>query len=154
MKTHQSMQASLPLAAAGELSREEQFLVEEHLKRCPDCTSEFARLQQVITELRFLPDPRLPGHLLERTLRRVEQQTANSKERRAENILLTGVVAMGWLSNVAVWLFSGYTLGNDYTSWWLRLAASMVLSWSTAGVAAVLLSCQRRIERRSYVLAS
>jgi anti-sigma factor RsiW len=154
MRTHQSIQASLPLAAAGELSHEEQFLVEEHLRSCPDCRSEFARLQQLIAAFHLLPDPRLPGYLMERTLRRVEQQTANSKERRWENVLVAGAITVGWLSNLAVWLFSGYVFGDDSRSWWLRLAASTVLSWSTAGVAAVLLSYQRRIERRSYVLAS
>jgi len=151
MRTHP---ASLPLAAAGDLSREEQFLVEEHLKSCPDCASEFARWQQLIAEFRLLPDPPLPGSLCARTLRRAEQHGANSKERRGQNILLTIAVAMGWLSNLVVWLLLGYVFGNDYGLWWLRLAASMVLSWSTAGVAAVLLSWQRKIERRSYVLAS
>jgi anti-sigma factor RsiW len=154
MRKHRTIQGLLPLAAAGELSREEQLLVKEHLRSCPDCASELAQLQHLAGKLHLLPQPGPPSYLLERTLRRVEQQMTASAARRSESLLLIMAVSMGWLFTLAVWALSSYLLGGRDGSWWLCFVVSTVLSWSTAGVAAVLLSCQQRIERRTYALAS
>jgi anti-sigma factor RsiW len=154
MKTHQAVQAKLPLAATGELGSGEQLLVEEHLRACPDCAAELARLQQLIQGLHRLPEPRLPAYLLERTLKRVELQTAISAERRSENVLMMSAVVIGWLSNVAVWLLLSYVVGGGPWRWWAYLGVSTALSWSAAGVAVLLVSGLKKTERRSYAMAS
>src|SRR5262245_28219233 len=154
MKTHEVIQASLSLAAAGELAQEEQLLVEEHSRSCSHCAAELARLQQLISGLQHLPGPALPAYLVQRTVTRVEQQTTSRAERRSESFLMFVAAFIGWGSNLAAWLLSRAVFGGGFGSWWIFVGASMVLSWSAAGVAVVLLGRQHSAERRFYALAS
>lgn len=47
----------------GEVSAEEQALVQAHVERCPTCARELSIARRIQTELRALPQPELPPHL-------------------------------------------------------------------------------------------
>ena len=126
----------LTLAASGALSPEDQRAVEEHVRSCEVCRGELEVLQMYAGSLASLPQPRLPAGLLERT-----QAALLAEERPAEPpwVLL---VLLSWASGMAMWAVAR-GLGFEWLgSVWTWTMVSTLLTWSTAGAAALVLGKQ------------
>lgn len=73
--------SQLPALAAGELSGWSLHVVRAHLRRCPDCTAEQARQEQLTTALATMKDspPPPPPGLLDDLLARADQRSVRDR---------------------------------------------------------------------------
>jgi len=156
MSEHESMQAWLALAAAGALDIQEQRRLEEHIRECPACRRELEIWSGYSQGLRRLPQPALPAQLVERTRMRVAQQHAAAADRRWDELMLGALALFAWTVGLTFWFVAKVVTGGELVFMGANLvrfgtwsAASTVLVWLTAAVAALLLGRRRRELRRA-----
>jgi anti-sigma factor RsiW len=151
----ESVRELLSLAAAGVLDAGEQRQVDQHVAACEACRREMEGWQRYARELTRLPAPVVPAHLTERTRALMLQQRAAAADRRWDDVAMAVLALFGWtmalLSWVMVRLFANGLL-SLFESGFMKIlvwsAASTLLAWLTAGVAAMVLGSQRRAARR------
>jgi len=156
MTDHEVWGELAALAAAGALSPEEQRQFEDHARECGKCWEEFDVMQGIAEGLRRLPARRAPTGLAERTMRLVRDRAAEAAEQRWDNAVLAFLILLGWTVGLSFWavarmLATGLPalLDSGFVRTLSWLAVSTVFAWMTAGAAAVALSRQRRLVRRS-----
>ena len=153
MTEHEAVRELLALAAAGALGPEEVRRVEQHARTCEACRAELETWAVYTQGLRTLPQPPSPEGLLERTRARILAEHEVSEERRGHELRLAALALFGWMTSLALWVmvrgFAGGTLivlGANLGSGWTWMTVSAVVSWATAGTAALMLG--RREMRR------
>ena len=146
MNGHESIRAKLALAASGALGQEEWLQVEQHTRECQACRRELELWTLYARELRHLPQPVFPQDLLARTQARVLHANESRVEGRRNSWMVFGLVGYSWVVAISVWMvvraLTGGTLEVFGTNWvaagpWIL--TSSLLSWITAGAAAVTL---------------
>jgi anti-sigma factor RsiW len=156
MSEHESMRSLLALAAAGVLDAGEQRSLDAHIRECEACRRESESWNAYAAGLRQLPQPPIPGQLLERTRARVLQVRAASAERRWNDLMIAALAMFAWTVGLSFWflvrLFTGGTLmvmGTNLLRLGTWSALSTALVWVTAAAAAVALNRRRRELRRA-----
>jgi predicted anti-sigma-YlaC factor YlaD len=151
MSEHESMQEWLPLAAGGALEPRELRRLEEHARECAECRRELEIWGAYAQGLRQLPQPGLPAQLIERTRARVWQERATAADRRWDELMLGALALFAWTVGLTFWfvlrIFTGGALvimGANLVRFGTWSAASTVLVWLTAAVAALALGKRRR----------
>jgi Putative zinc-finger len=152
---HESARVQLPLAAAGVLSEDELGAVLEHTATCESCRLELEVWGSYAKGLRQLPQPTISAHLLHRIQRRVLQERESSLERRHDALMVGTLVVLSWATSFAAWFAARSLMGVTLEVFGIDLVGpvpwillSSVLTWVTAGSAAVVL-VNRRDTRRS-----
>jgi hypothetical protein len=152
---HESVRDQLPLAAAGALAQAELRAVLDHTARCESCRRELEVWGSYAKGLRQLPQPTMPAHLLQRTQMRVLQEQEKSLERRHYSLMLGALVVLSWSTSFAAWFVTRSLVGVTLEVFGINLVGagpwillSSILTWVTAGSAAVVL-VNRRHARRS-----
>lgn len=156
MSEHEFVQQLLPLAAGGALDPGEQRRLEEHARECVECRRELEIWGAYAQSLRQLPQPALPAQLIERTRARVWQERATAADRRWDELMLGALALFAWTVGLTFWfvlrIFTGGALvimGANLVRFGTWSAASTVLVWLTAAVAALALGKRRRELRRA-----
>ena len=156
MNEHESMREILLLAAGGVLDPPAQRRLEEHARECPECRRELEVWNAYAEGLRHLPQPPLPPHLLERTRARIWQERAAAADRRWDEMMLGALALFAWTVGLTVWfvarIFTGGALvimGTNLVRFGTWSAASTILVWLTAAVAALVLGKRRSELRRA-----
>jgi len=146
MNEHESVRATLALAAAGLLGPDELRRIEQHARKCELCRSDLEIWSAYAQGLRKLPQPSAPDGLIERTRARILQEHAVAAGRRRQAWLLGALVAFGWTSSLVFWVVARALTGGVFTvmgvNWVNGLAWSLgstVLAWTTAAAAAIML---------------
>ena len=132
MKEHDAVRALLALGAAGALDAGEERLVREHAALCEACAAELRSWQGLAGELSALPVPQAPPALVARTRARVEA----AELRRWDESVLLFLILLAWAVGLSGWVAWVAVFGLAGTLTYL--AASTMLVWLTAGVAAVI----------------
>ena len=154
MNGHESIRAKVALAASGALAQEEWLQVEQHTRECQDCRRELELWTLYARELHHLPQPVFPQDLLARTQSRVLLANQNRMDRRRNSWMLFGLAGYSWVIAISVWMvvraLTGGTLEVFGTNWvaagpWILI--SCLLSWITAGAAAVTLGTRNPARR-------
>ena len=150
---HAWVRSQLPLAAAGTLGSDELSKLLHHAGKCESCRRELELWGSYATGLRQLPQPVIPADLIFRTHRAVLKSRAEAIDRRTNGLMLCALAVFSWVISFAFWIVvravTGGTwelLGTNIVAAGPWLLFSSMLTWSTAGVAAVALS-QRQARR-------
>ena len=151
---HETMRAQLPLAAAGALNEQELSAVLAHATVCDSCRRDLDVWGSYATGLRRLPQPTVPVHLLKRTQLRVLQDRESSLERRNYALMVGALVFLSWASSFAAWFVTRSLVGVTLEVYGINLVGavpwlllSSILTWVTAGTAAVALNSHRHTRR-------
>jgi len=151
---HEAMRAQLALAAAGTLQENQLSAVLQHTAGCELCRRELDMWGTYARGLRQLPQPAIPVHLLKRTQLRVLQERESSLERRHYTLMLGAFVVLSWATSVAAWHVARSLVGVRLEVFGINLVGavpwvllSSVITWVTAGSAAVALSNNRQTRR-------
>jgi len=154
MNGHESIRAKLAIAATGARGQEEWLQVEQHTRECQDCRRELELWALYARELRHLPQPVFPQDLLARTQARVLLANENRMDLRRNSWMLFALAGYSWVLSISVWMvvraLTGGTLEIFGTNWvaagpWILI--SCLLSWITAGAAAVTLGTRNPARR-------
>lgn len=155
MSEHESIAKMLALAAAGALDAAEQRRLEEHARECPACRRELEIWSVYSTGLGRLPQPSIPAQLMERTRARIWQERAATADRRWNELMLAALAMFAWTVGLTFWFLARVLTGGALVIMGTNLvrlgtwsAASTVLVWLTAAVAAMVLGKRRRELRR------
>ncbi len=155
MSAHESIRELLPLAACGALDALEQRRLEEHARECAACRRELETWNAYAQALRQIPQPALPAQLMERTRARLWQEQAAAAGRRWDEFMLGALALFAWTVGLTVWfvlrILTGGTLvvmGANLVRFGTWSAASTVMVWLTAAVAALALGKRRHELRR------
>jgi len=156
MSEHESMRSLLALAAAGVLDATEQRRLDAHIRECEACRRESESWSAYAAALRQLPQPPIPGQLLERTRTRVFEARAAGAERRWNDLTIAALAMFAWTVGLSFWFMARLFTGGSLTVMGTNLlrlgtwsALSTALVWVTAAAAAVALSRRRRELRRA-----
>jgi hypothetical protein len=151
---HELLQAQLPLAAAGALSSDELSRLLQHAGKCESCRRELEVWGFYARGLQQLPQPVIPADLISRTHRAVLKNRTEAIERRTNGLMLGALAVFSWVISFAFWIvvraLTGGTwelLGTNIVDAGPWLLFSSMLTWITAGVAAVTLGSQRQARR-------
>jgi hypothetical protein len=151
---HETMRAQLPLAAAGALHEDELSAVLAHVAGCESCRRDLDVWGSYATGLRQLPQPTIPAHLLKRTQLRVLQDRESSLERRNYALMVGALVLLSWATSFSAWFVARSLVGVTLEIYGINLVGavpwlllSSILTWVTAGSAAVVLSSHRHTRR-------
>src|ERR1051326_2653017 len=98
MTPHAKLQELLTLSAAGLLEPGEERQVREHIQECPECAARLDSMAELAVELRALPAPPVPVHVVAR----VNAEMAAYADRRESAWLVAGSAVMGWLTGLAI----------------------------------------------------
>jgi len=154
MNEHVSIQAKLALAAAGALGEDEARQVEQHARECESCRRELAAWGFYAQGLRQLPQPVLPPDLLARTRVRVMRDSPSAVGQPRNGFMFCALAAYSWVIAFAVWLvvrtLTGGTLdifGTNLVAAGPWMLGSWIVTWITAGAAAVTLGSHRHARR-------
>jgi hypothetical protein len=154
MNGHESIRAKLAIAASGALGQEEWLQVEKHTRECQECRRELEVWTLYAREMRHLPQPVFPQDLLARTQARVLIANENRMASRRNSWVLFGLAGYSWVLAISVWMvaraLTGGTLEVFGTNWvaagpWILISG--LLSWITAGAAAVTLGTRHPARR-------
>jgi anti-sigma factor RsiW len=152
---HDTLRGWLSLAAAGALETEEQAEVDRHLGACEECAAEFERWRMLASGLKRLPTPQPSAALVERVRASIVAASATQAEKRWNQGVLIFLVLFSWTLTLAGWPIVRLAthgvsswLEVGFTKAWMDLIGYTALGWLTAGVAAMLLTWQKRRERR------
>lgn len=156
MNGHIEIRDLLALAAAGALDANEQRRVEEHLRDCVDCRTEFDAWCQITSGLRELPTPTAPVGLVERTRRQLANQSVARSERRWNRLMMASLITFGWALTLLSWPVL-QLLGNKLVQWldvpFTNLALVWIVytvaAWVATGVAAAFLGKRHQQEGRT-----
>lgn len=135
MNGHTEIRDLLALAAAGALDANEQRRVQEHLRDCADCRTEFDAWCQITGALRELPTPTAPAGLVERTRRLLANQSAARTERRWNKLMMACLIMFGWALTLLSWPVL-LLLGNKLVEWLNVPFTNLALAWIVYTVAA------------------
>ena len=144
MIRHEDLRRMRALAAAGVLDASEQRTVEQHARECDECRREMEILTRYSISLRSMPQPVVPEGLLERTRLGVAEAGWAAAERRSRDLLLVLLVVLSWVTGTAIWMAAREITGGAVSA----LIVTTVLTWMTAGAAAVLLGKRDELARR------
>jgi hypothetical protein len=151
---HEWIRAQLPLAAAGALGSDELSELLQHAGKCELCRRELELWGSYARGLRELPQPVIPADLISRTHRAVLKDRAETLDRRTNGLMLGALAVFSWVISFAFWIVvravTGGTwelLGTNVVAAGPWLLFSSMLTWITAGVAAVTLGSQRQARR-------
>ena len=122
MDEHASVRDLLTLGAAGALDAAEQRLVEEHLRGCAVCRTEFVGWGRLGVALEALPTPQAPLGLVERTRLQIERNAALAGEQRQQRWLFFWLTVFAWATTALSWPLFGF-LGS-------RVGRVVDLSWT------------------------
>ena len=154
MNAHESIRAKLALAAAGALQENDLREVERHARECESCLRELELWGEYTRELRQLPQPVFPSNLLARTQARVLHDHESALQRRRNGLMLCTLAAYSWVVAFSAWIvartLTGGTLevfGTNLVDVGPWILTSWVLTWITAGVAAVTLGSRNPARR-------
>jgi anti-sigma factor RsiW len=153
MSDHSEIRELLTLAAAGELSAEEQRRIESHVAGCPECAAELDEWRLIAEAITTAPAPVPPAGLVDRTRNRVAAAAAARRERVVGDVVLGFLLLFGWTVSLAVWFIwrlmsGGPLLEASLASVGLWLGGSTLFAWLTAGVAVVMIAPKREAMRR------
>lgn len=156
---HDEIRDLLTLAAAGALSTEEQKQVEEHLRRCADCRTEFAAWCRLTAALEAMPTPQAPMGLVERTRLQLERTAAMATEQRRNRWLFFWLTVFAWGTTLLTWPlfeFLGGRVGGFVDLSWTHVSAGeawigYMLVVGTIGALAVGLLGSRRMQEGSTI---
>ena len=141
MTEHERIRDLLALAAAGVLAPADDTAVRSHAASCHVCAAELLNLEAIAAELDALPPASAPPGLATRTAARAAEFLAARDQARWERFASLGLSVFGWLLGISFWAALKPVLpGLGLLPW---LAATTILSWLTAGVAAVILGSRR-----------
>lgn len=153
MNMHESIRTKLALAAAGALHDDERRQVEQHARECEACRRELEVWGLYAQGLHQLPQPMLPPDLLASTQARILRQENPIHERR-NGVMFCALAAYSWVIAFAVWFITRMLTGGTLEVFGTNLVAvgpwlftSWVLTWITAGAAAVTLGDSYRSRR-------
>jgi anti-sigma factor RsiW len=146
MNKHDELKELLPLAAAGALDDEDAAAVGRHIADCVVCGEEFKRWQAMVTHLATLPSPAVPVWLAQKSLQRVRQEREAIEQRRWNDQVLAFLIAFSWVMSLASWPVVNLVARIGLLPW---LALSLVLSWITAGSAALILRSHSSFQGRN-----
>ena len=135
--THDELRELLLLVAAGGLEGEEAATVRRHSAECTACGEEIKRWEELTSQLAQLPSPAVPAWLVQRTVQRVKQRQEAAAEQRFHYRMLAFLIVFSWATSLAAWSVVHLEVNIGLVSW---LVLSMLVSWVTAGSAAVILS--------------
>jgi anti-sigma factor RsiW len=159
MNEHDEIHELLTLAAAGALDEGEERRVQEHLRECSDCRTEFAAWQRITGALEVLPTPQAPEGLVERTRRQMERRATAKAEHRWNRNALVWLTVFAWLSTLLTWPFSvfmgdrvGAMLDLSSRGVTQLLIGYVVVSWMMSIVTAGLLGQRFRRNQEERVL--
>lgn len=79
MKTHDEIRKLLAAYCGGDLAPDEQALVEEHLRSCPDCAADLEDLKTTLDLVRSTPTAEAPPWLATRIMARVRDEATHRK---------------------------------------------------------------------------
>lgn len=151
---HDRLREQIALAAAGALSQVELKTLMEHAAGCEACRRELELWGSYAGGLRQLPQPSIPGDLFARTYRRVLEERAATVERRHNTWMIGALGLLSWVSSFVTWIvvraLTGGTvevLGTNLVEAGPWILLSTLLTWITAGSAAVALGSQRHTRR-------
>ncbi|HWE50943.1 MAG TPA: zf-HC2 domain-containing protein [Bryobacteraceae bacterium] len=154
MNSHESIHPLLPQAVAGVLAEEALATVERHADACPVCRREMELLRIYARGLQELPQPVVPARLMRMTKARLVRAQEIKAERGRKALTLALLLVFSWISALMSWLvvrtFTGgvslFGMNLIAVGTWSGISA--VLTWTTAGVAAVVMGKRRELVRR------
>jgi hypothetical protein len=153
MNMHESIRTKLALAAADALGDDERRQVEQHSRECEACRRELEVWGLYAQGLHQLPQPVLPPDLVARTQARILRQENPMHERR-NGVMFCALTGYSWVIAFSVWLVARALTGGTWEVFGTNLVAlgpwmftSWVLTWITAGVAAVTLGNRYQARR-------
>ncbi|MEO8368065.1 MAG: hypothetical protein ABI806_02540 [Candidatus Solibacter sp.] len=145
MSEHETVRSWLALSAAGLLEPAEERRVHEHAVTCPQCSAELEDYAGLSAEMRALPAPQPPDHLVTRTaallLVEADRRQGSYFAVGAAVLVFVLVLAMGQTLRVIL----GDELGDQAAFVWLLGATVSSLFGTTAAL--VLTAARRRTER-------
>ena len=151
---HEALRAQLTLAAAGVLDERELRAVLEHSAGCESCRCELDIWRSYASGLHQLPQPAIPASLVRRTQLRVLQDRESALERRNYALLMGALVVFSWATSFAAWLVARSVVDVSFEVYGINLVSpfpwvllSSILTWVTAGSAAMLLASHRNTRR-------
>jgi len=151
---HEALRAQLPLAAAGALEDRELSAVLDHSAGCESCRRELDLWRSYASGLHQLPQPSIPPGLVRRTQLRVLQDRESALERRNYALLLGALVLFSWATNFAAWFVARSVVDVSLEVYGINLVGpvpwvllSSILTWVTAGSAAMVLASHRHTRR-------
>ena len=154
MTEHDSIREMLALAAAGALDAQDLRRVEQHARECTDCRKELDRWALYAQSLRQLPQPAVPADLILRTQAGILREREEAASRRRNSLMLAALAVFSWVISLAFWALARTLTGGEldvFGTNWVSIGpwffASSVLTWITAGTAAVTLGHRREIRR-------
>ena len=154
MSEHDVIRKMLALYAAGALGVEESTQVQHHVRGCESCRTELETWGLYARGLRQQPQPLAPPDLMARAQARVLWEREDAARRRFEIQMLAGLVVFSWGINVGFWAVARVLTGGTFSVMGANLVSpgswffmSLVMTWVTAGVAAVALAKRRELRR-------
>jgi hypothetical protein len=151
---HEAMRAQLALAAAGALHEHELSAVLAHTAECESCRRELDLWRSYANGLRQLPQPAIPADLVRRTQMRVLQDRESALERRHYTLMLGALLVFSWATSFAAWYVARSVVGVSVEVYGINLVGagpwilfSSILTWVTAGSAAMVLASHRHTRR-------
>jgi anti-sigma factor RsiW len=153
MNEHDAIHELLTLAAAGALDAAEQGRVEEHLRQCLACRTEFAGWLRLTGALKELPTPQAPPTLLEQTRRALELRAATQRAHRTNYFMLGLMLLVAWTVTLLNWPLLQLLQGR--LTQWLDISSGqltamwtgyMLLAWLATALVAALLGQRRQEE--------
>jgi len=151
---HDTLRAQFPLAAAGVLDERELRAVLEHSAGCESCRCELDIWRSYASGLHQLPQPAIPASLVRRTQLLVLQDRESAIERRNYALLMGALVVFSWATSLAAWLVARSVADVSFEVYGINLVGpvpwvllSSILTWVTAGSAAMLLASHRDTRR-------
>jgi predicted anti-sigma-YlaC factor YlaD len=154
MTEHDAIRTMLALAAAGVMDADDLRRVDRHTQECADCRKELDRWMLYARGLKELPQPVLPADLILRTEAAILREHEVAAGRRRDRLMLAALAVFSWVISLAFWALAraltGGVLDVFGTNWvsagpWFLV--STVVTWITAGTAAVTLGHRREIRR-------
>lgn len=143
MIEHSTAYELLALAAVNALDPSEQPQVEEHMRHCEACRTEFDGWIRIIDDLKLLPAPQPSPKLAPRTRRLLEACAAGTRQRHGSRTLSTFLVLFSWIITVLNWFL--VRLFNIPLARWLDVSSTTVwvtyigMAWLATALAAALL---------------
>lgn len=107
MNEHNEVRGLLALAASGDLHKDEQRRVNDHLRECAPCRQDFYALRSLAADLRILPAPHPSLGLAAKTRARVAAEVAAGAERRRYHVLLALLICFGWILTLLTLFLGG-----------------------------------------------
>jgi anti-sigma factor RsiW len=102
MTSHEFIQESLALSAAGLLDPADERQVREHILECRECAARLEALGDLASALSGLPAPLPPSDLAARTQARLAAELAEAADSRQGAILAGGSAVLGWMLALAL----------------------------------------------------